>query len=107
MWLTKLILSIIICIFQGDDSKPVAFIERFLERIAVSEYIDKFILKGGMLAVSLLGIDMRATMDVDTMVKAMLLTVDDISRIVGEICAIDVSDNVTFEIKSLGSIELE
>ena len=94
---------------KGDNDIAKAYIriffmERFLERIAVSEYKDRFILKGGMLAASLLGIDMRATMDVDTTVKAMPLTVDDISRIVGEICAIDVSDNVTFEIKSLGSI---
>ena len=37
--------------------------ERFLERLSKSEYKDKFILKGGMLIASLVGIDNRATMD--------------------------------------------
>uniref|UniRef100_I5AXK7 Nucleotidyl transferase AbiEii/AbiGii toxin family protein n=1 Tax=Eubacterium cellulosolvens (strain ATCC 43171 / JCM 9499 / 6) TaxID=633697 RepID=I5AXK7_EUBC6 len=57
----------------------IFFMERFLERVSHSEYKDQFILKGGMLAASLLGIDMRSTMDIDTTVKALSLTVDDIS----------------------------
>ena len=47
--------------------------ERFLERISLSEYKDKFILKGGMLVASIVGVDMRATMDIDTTVKALPL----------------------------------
>lgn len=42
--------------------------ERFLERISQSEYRDNFILKGCMLVASLIGLDMRATMDIDTTV---------------------------------------
>ena len=38
-------------------------LERLLERIALSEYRDKFILKGGMLVAAMVGIDARSTMD--------------------------------------------
>ena len=47
------------------------FMERFLERVSVSEYRNNFILKGGMLVASIVGVDMRATMDIDTTVKAL------------------------------------
>ena len=49
------------------------FVERFLERVSVSEYRNNFILKGGMLVASIVGVDMRATMDIDTTVKHYLL----------------------------------
>lgn len=49
--------------------------ERFLERVAVSEYKNNFILKGGMLVSSMVGLDLRATMDIDTTVKAIPLRV--------------------------------
>ena len=38
--------------------------ERLLERIAVSIYKDRFVLKGGMLIASLVGIDSRTTIDI-------------------------------------------
>ena len=44
--------------------------ERFLERISLSEYKDKFILKGGMLVAAMVGLDARATMDLDATIKA-------------------------------------
>ena len=49
------------------------FMERFLERVSVSEYRNNFILKGGMFVASIVGVDMRATMDIDTTVKHYLL----------------------------------
>ena len=39
--------------------------ERFLERISLSAYRDKFILKGGMLVAAMVGLDARSTMDLD------------------------------------------
>ena len=47
--------------------------ERFLERVSLSKYRNNFILKGGMLVASMVGVDMRATMDIDTTVKALPL----------------------------------
>ena len=37
--------------------------ERFLERILLFAYRDKFILKGGMLVAAMVGLDARSTMD--------------------------------------------
>ena len=55
--------------------------ERFLERVSLSQYRKNFILKGGMLVASLVGIDARATMDIDTTMKALPLNEDDALRI--------------------------
>ena len=62
----------------GDSTKAQMLIrnymmERFLER-CVSEYRNHFILKGGMFVASYVGLDTRATMDIDTTVKAIPLT---------------------------------
>lgn len=70
-------------------------LERLLERISVSQYQDKFILKGGMLISAILGIDTRTTMDIDTTIKGVQLTVNSIEKILNEICNIDLNDSVT------------
>ena len=46
--------------------------ERFLERISLSEYRDKFILKGGMLVAAMVGLDARSTMDLDATIKGAI-----------------------------------
>lgn len=96
-------------ISKGDDKVAKAlirifFMERFLERVSMSEYRDQFILKGGMLVSSLLGINVRATMDIDTSVRALPLTEQDISRIVSEICAIEIEDRISFQITNVETI---
>ena len=72
----------------------IFFMERFMERVSLSAYRDNFVIKGGMLVSSLLGVELRSTMDIDTTVKSLPLTEEDAKRIVGEICDIDVADNV-------------
>ena len=72
--------------------------ERFLERVSLSDYKDRFILKGGLLVSSLVGVDMRATMDIDTTVKALPLTVEDVRKTIEEIISIDAGDNIVFSI---------
>jgi len=78
--------------------------ERFLERVSASKYRDNFILKGGFLIAAMIGIDMRSTMDMDTTIKGIPLSQAGIERIVSEIIAAPVDDNVTFEIKSVKPI---
>ena len=63
-------------------------LERLLERISISKYKDNFILKGGMLISAMLGIDSRTTMDMDTTIKGLPLTKDNITNIMDEICNI-------------------
>ncbi len=78
--------------------------ERFLERVSLSSYRDNFILKGGMLVAYMVGVDLRATMDIDTTVKALPLNETDAERIISEICAVPVEDGVTFRITSVKTI---
>jgi hypothetical protein len=63
----------------GDSTKAQTLIrnfimERFLERMALSRYRNNFILKGGMLVSAIVGLDTRATMDIDTTVKSLELS---------------------------------
>ncbi|KIR01506.1 hypothetical protein P261_00320 [Lachnospiraceae bacterium TWA4] len=78
--------------------------ERFLERVSVSQYQNNFILKGGMLVASIIGMNLRATMDIDTTVKAIPLNLDDTKNIIEEICNIPLEDNVSFKIASVKEI---
>lgn len=55
--------------------------ERFLERISLSEYRDKFILKGGMLVAAMVGLDARSTMDIDATVKGATVGIEDVENI--------------------------
>lgn len=43
--------------------------ERFLERLSLSDYREKFVIKGGMLIAAIVGLDIRSTMDLDTTLK--------------------------------------
>ncbi|MCD8312377.1 MAG: nucleotidyl transferase AbiEii/AbiGii toxin family protein [Firmicutes bacterium] len=72
-------------------------LERLLERISVSEYHDNFILKGGFLLAAMVGLDTRATMDMDATIKGLSVTKETISAMFIDICGISIDDNITFE----------
>ena len=78
--------------------------ERFLNRLSVSEYKEKFVLKGGMLVAALVGLDNRATMDLDTTLKNLPLTPDAIEKALKDIFAIDLHDDVIFSLKGISPI---
>ena len=61
--------------------------ERFLERISLSEYKDKFILKDGMLVAAMVGLDARATMDLDATIKDANVSLTDVETIISNIIA--------------------
>ena len=70
--------------------------ERFLERLSVSEYSEKFVVKGGMLIAAIVGLDTRSTMDLDTTLRNLPLTEEQISAVLGSICKIELNDEVSF-----------
>lgn len=74
--------------------------ERVLERLSVSKYKNNFILKGGLLLSSMMGIDTRTTMDMDTCIKGIDLTDDQLYEVLNEILNIDVKDGVKFIIRN-------
>ena len=78
--------------------------ERFLERISLSEYKDNFILKGGMLVAAMVGLDARSTMDLDATIKGTTVNVEDVENIIAVIVSVPLEDGVTFQVKSISEI---
>lgn len=78
--------------------------ERFLERLSRSAYKDKFILKGGILIATLVGIGNRSTMDLDTTVKNYPLNVESLTKAIKDICDITVEDSVIFNFLDIRNI---
>ena len=85
----------------------IYMMERLLERISVSPYKDKFIIKGGILISSLLGISKRVTVDIDTTVRNLKIEKDNVSKVFNELILIDINDGVTFDILKISDIRLE
>ena len=78
--------------------------ERFLERISLSEYKNQFILKGGMLVAAMVGLDARATMDLDATIKGTNVSVADVEMIISRIISVPLDDGVSFRIKQISEI---
>ena len=82
----------------------IYMMERFLERIANSNYKDNFIIKGGMLVTSMIGIHMRSTMDIDTSLKNLDLDIPNIQVIIQEISTIELNDGIVFKVDDIKNI---
>ena len=78
--------------------------ERFLERISLSDYKDRFILKGGMLVAAIVGLDARSTMDLDATVKGANVSVEDVENIISSILSVPMEDGVEFQVKRISEI---
>ena len=78
--------------------------ERFLERISLSKYKDKFILKGGMLVAAMVGMNVRSTMDMDATIKGIDINIDNAKKLISEIIAVPLYDGVTFQVKNISEI---
>lgn len=78
--------------------------ERLLVRLSVSEYKEKFVLKGGMLVAAIIGLDNRATMDLDTTLKNLPLTPEAIRSALENVCNIPFDDDIVFEIGTISPI---
>lgn len=81
--------------------------ERLLVRLSASEYKEKFVLKGGMLVAAIVGLDNRATMDMDTTLKNLPLTPEAIRSALEDICSIAFDDGVVYEIGTISPIRKE
>ena len=78
--------------------------ERFLERISLSEYRDKFILKGGMLVAAMVGLDARSTMDIDATVKGATVGIEEVENMIASIISVPVDDGAEFRLKRISEI---
>lgn len=79
-------------------------LERFLERVSLSPYRDNYIIKGGFLISSMVGLNSRATMDMDATIKGYPVTQDAVQKMIEQILTVPVDDGITFTFKSIGEI---
>ena len=87
---------------KAQEVLQMYFFERFLNRLEKSKYRAKFIIKGGFLISSIIGIQNRTTMDIDTTIKGLPVKEEIIKEIILEILNIEVNDGIEFV---LGKIE--
>ncbi len=81
--------------------------ERILERISISKYKDNFILKGGLLLSAIFGVDNRTTRDMDTTIKGIDISKEEMIKVLNEILSIKLDDNVKFDIVNITDIREE
>ena len=81
------------CLFEG-----------ILEKLSKSKYRENFILKGGLLISSLIGVDMRSTMDMDTTIKGIPVNEETITRIINEILGIEIDLEISYKLIKLTPI---
>lgn len=79
-------------------------LERFLERVSLSPFRENFIIKGGFLIASMVGLDSRATMDMDATIKAYPVSRETIQNMIEGILDAPVDDGISFERRSIGEI---
>lgn len=79
-------------------------LERFLERVSLSRYHDNYIIKGGFLIASMVGLDSRATMDMDATIKGYPVNEEAIRKMVEDIMTVPVEDAIHFCLKSVREI---
>ena len=87
---------------KAQEVLQMYFFERFLTRLEKSKYRANFIIKGGFLISSIIGIQNRTTMDIDTTIKGLPVKEEIIKEIILEILNIEVNDEIEFV---LGKIE--
>jgi predicted nucleotidyltransferase component of viral defense system len=78
--------------------------DRFLERVSNSKYVDNIVIKGGLLVTAMIGISLRSTMDIDASIRNANLSAIEAEKIVSEIKDIDLDDGMTFRINKVEDI---
>jgi len=78
--------------------------ERFLERLSLSDYRERLILKGGTLVSAIVGLDTRSTMDIDATFKGYQLTEESARKAAEDITGMPLDDGMSFQINSVSPI---
>lgn len=89
---------------RAQEVLQMFLFERVLERLAASPYRNNFILKGGLLISSMIGIGERTTMDMDTTVRGIQMEENEIVETIKAILAIDVGDGIVFGFQKIEPI---
>jgi len=81
--------------------------ERFLERASLSEHRNSFIIKGGMLIASMIGIDIRATVDLDATLRRRNVDENVTRQIVNDIISVSLDDATDFTLLGMEQTRVE
>lgn len=89
---------------RSQEILQMFLLERVLDRLSKSPFKNNFILKGGLLISSMIGIAERTTMNMDTTVTGINMDEPEIKRIIQEVLAIDAHDGIYFKFEKLEPI---
>ena len=89
---------------HAQEVLQIFMFERIIERLSVSPYKDRFVLKGGLLISAILGVAERTTMDMDTTVKGLPMDEQNIRKAISEILNQPVDDGIEFQLLDLTPI---
>jgi len=78
--------------------------EFFLEKLAKSNYANRFIIKGGFLISAITQIDLRTTMDIDVTLKSLSIRKEDLSKYIEEIISIPTNEKLEMKLESIDEI---
>ena len=92
---------------RAQEVLQMFLFERLLVRLANSNYKDNFILKGGLLISSMIGIDERTTMDMDTTIRGVQMEENEIVNIINGIISVRIDDGIVFEYDGIEPIREE
>ena len=81
--------------------------DRFVERLAISEYKDNFILKGGFYLSTLFGLENRSTKDIDTAIRDVHFTQENIEKMIKSIISLDINDGAMIDFAEIKNIREE
>jgi len=81
--------------------------ERFLERLSKSAFRECFVIKGGVLISSMVGLRARATMDMDTTAVGLPMSQRSIRHAIAKIAALETDDGVEFSVVGVSRIRIE
>lgn len=79
--------------------------ERVLERLSKSKYKENFIIKADLLLSSIMGNNLRTTMDIDTNITCINLDKEELLKIINELLNMNIGDNVVFKIEKIKDIK--
>lgn len=81
---------------RAQEVMQMYLFEHLLLRLENCGYVDRFVLKGGLLISSMIGVARRTTMDMDTTVVDLSMDKENIEKVMTEICATSVEDGMTY-----------
>lgn len=81
------------------------FFDGFLYRLSNSKYSKLFVFKGGFYLQSIVGIDVRSTMDLDLKLMGSILPDEQLVKIIKDICCIQTDLKIEFKIIKISNIK--